>query len=110
MSSLPEFQRKPRAYAEHFIRNVLTGHQVAKSTLLALQEQPGGYYRAVFSPLYFALAEDEMEPSKSQWSSLKKKLKRHNKAAFVLKEHGKTESTDGEPAYYILFGFLEQDK
>lgn len=110
MSSLPKFQRKPHEYAERYIRSVLTGHQSDQSALYHLEEQPEGYFRAVFAPSYFTMSEGQTEPSKSQWNSLKKKIKRHHPASFVLKDYGKTQTPEGEHAYFIQFGFLEDNR
>lgn len=75
------------------------------SHLLRLIPHDDGYYRALFAPAYFILSEGQTEPSKSQWNTLKKKLKRLDKQAFVFKEHGETQH-EGEQAYYLDFGFL----
>lgn len=67
-----------------------------------------GKCRAIFSTDYFVLQGDNTEPSKSQWSTLKKKLKRHNRGVFVFKDTGTTACTDGnaKECYYIDFGFF----
>ena len=76
--------------------------------LKQLKIEDDGRCRAIFTKSYFVLHEDATEPSKSQWSSLKKKMKRHNHRIFVFKETGETlcnEKAD-ETCYFIDFGYF----
>ncbi len=86
--------------------SVLTNPAVGEDTqLISLDEYPDGHYRAWFLPTYFVLADGVTEPSKSQWNTLKKKLKRHDARAFVFKAYGE-EVRDDQMLYYLDFGFF----
>jgi hypothetical protein len=105
MRDLPPFRKLNRDQVQEFISALLTNEKSgAESQLIDLVEYPDGHYRAVFDPRYFVLGEGETEPSKSQWSSLKKKLKRHDASVFVFKEHG--EIGGAKRQYYVDFGFM----
>jgi hypothetical protein len=99
---LPEFKRRSRAAAQAFAAEIFTSNHLRD--LITFDD---GHFRAVFSPEYFTLAEGREEPSKSQWNSLKKRMKRHDRMVFVFKEHGEVpcESPSGK-CYYIDFGFF----
>jgi hypothetical protein len=98
---LPTFKTTSKQEAERFIRTALTrGDMIA---LIRLHSYPDHHFRAVFDPNFFVLAEDRSKPSKSQWNTLKKRLKRMNKQVFVFKDHGETE--DGY--FYLDFGFFQ---
>lgn len=107
MNELPSFSKRPQDMVQRFAVRAFThpggdGH----SDLLHLIAHDDGHYRALFAPAYFILSEGQTEPSKSQWNTLKKKLKRLDKQAFVFKEHGTTEH-QGKTLYYLDFGFLK---
>ncbi|MBL8119020.1 MAG: hypothetical protein JNJ78_15915 [Anaerolineae bacterium] len=108
MKELPHFKPRDREQVEALLREVLTlGSAVEQSHLIEVIAYPDGHYRALFAPAYFVLPAGKSEPSKSQWSNLKKRLKRHDPLVFVYKEHG--ESTQGEQkrrVYYLDFGFF----
>lgn len=108
MKPLPHF--RPRRYNDvlHYITNVLTNRHLAeKSALHQLVAYEDGHYRALFHPSYFVLIPEQDQPSKSQWNSLKKKMKRYDSRVFIFKEHGETQH-EGTTVYYIDFGFLAQ--
>lgn len=98
-NDLPEFRTPPRAYVENYMQTVL-GNSFVK-----LQHRPDGAFRAVFDFSYFHIKEGETRPSKSQWGTLKKRMKRLNKGVFVFKETGEID-IDGEAYAVIAFGFF----
>lgn|SRR5690606_20929782 len=102
-TTLPQFA--PRNYASilEFAQIIFTNHQSDEIWLHELIAYKDHHYRAIFKPQYFILPSPTAEPSKSQWNSLKKKFKRHDRQAFVFKDYGKTETH----LYYIEFGFFE---
>jgi hypothetical protein len=102
---LPEFQKKSRGWVNAFISRALTPRGKGTSALKSLQEFDDGHYRAVFSKDYFVIQEGNDAPSKSQWNTLKKHLKRMERQLFIFKDHGEVEC-DGETCYYIDFGFF----
>lgn len=90
-----------------FITKVLVNeHTRVDSYFVELLDYEDGHYRVLFDPGYFVLQEGQAEPTKSQWNSLKKKLKRHDQQAFVFKAHGTVGGP--EPRYYLDFGFLAE--
>lgn len=102
MKPLPPFVPHQHDYVWRFIENVLSHPESDHTYLLDLIEYDDHHYRAVFSADYFH--RDEMiidEPTKSQWNTLKKKLKRHNRSIFVLKQYGMIDERA-----YLEFGFV----
>ncbi len=107
MRDLPPFKRRSRAEVAAFITPLLIGEQDTEvSALIDLLEYEDGHYRVLFKPSYFVLKEGQTEPTKSQWNTLKKKLKRHEATVFVFKAYGTVETE--EPQYYLDFGFLPE--
>ncbi|MCB9457839.1 MAG: hypothetical protein H6671_17790 [Anaerolineaceae bacterium] len=105
MKDLPEFKHRSRETVLTFISAMLTNERISKQThLKALNSYPDGHYRAIFDPAYFALPPDQTQPSKSQWNTLKKRLKRHEPTIFIFKEHGEIEQ-EGR-CFYVDFGFF----
>lgn len=110
---LPKF--KPRRYeaVQSFASEILTPpHETpARSCLRRLIEYPDGHYRAVFDPGFFNLEAGQSAPSKSQWNTLKKKMKRHDPLVFIFKDHGETDCETGSAAdnrcFYLDFGFFQ---
>lgn len=97
MSDLPEFDEgvpfhKVNSYAM----------QIFGDKLVNLQSYDDGHYRAVFEKSLFTLTEGNTEPTKSQWNTLKKRMKRINRNVFIFKAHGET----AENHYYLDFGFF----
>jgi hypothetical protein len=105
MSSLPRFKVLQHDTVLAFISGILT--HSAKSSLRDLVQYPAGHYRVIFDPSYFNLQAGQTEPSKSQWNTLKKKLKRHDPRIFVFKEYGAT-THEGEQCYFLDFGFFAE--
>lgn len=106
MNDLPEFEERSLPQVEFFARGVFGDN------LVELISYDDGHYRAVFKETQFSLSGDKPVPTKSQWSTLKKRLKRHDKATFVFKETGEADCAGGQPeepegkCYYIDFGFF----
>jgi len=98
---LPEFDvKRAKQQALPYAKKVFGDN------LVKLNIEDDGQCRAIFTTSYFTLQGDNTEPSKSQWSTLKKKLKRHNRGVFIFKETGETVHND-TPHYYIDFGFFK---
>jgi hypothetical protein len=109
VKDLPQFQPRAREVVEAYAREVFTqDYGLKRSYLLELLSYADGHFRAIFSADYFTLAEGQSEPSKSQWNSLKKKLKRHNPAVFIFKQHGEIPGQGSGKQYYLDFGFLSE--
>ena len=109
-NDLPPFQRVKRAYAASIVHGVLSGP--GGSALLRLQDYADGHFRAIFSIRYFQLPEGQEAPSKSQWNTLKKRLKRRDRRIFVFRAYGEIDCRQvkrrrkGETCLYLDFGFL----
>lgn len=102
---LPEFEKREMYLVLPFAK------QIFGKNLIKLIPYDDGHYRAIFKPSYFTMADGQSNPSKSQWSTLKKKFKRHNKGVFLYRETGKIQCNDQNPAdepqcVYIDFGFF----
>ena len=107
MRDLPPFKRRNRTEVAAFIAPLLISEQhPEESALIDLLEYDDGHYRALFKPSYFVIKEGQTAPTKSQWNSLKKKLKRHEAAVFVFKEYGDVGTEEAQ--YYLDFGFLPE--
>lgn len=109
-SPLPPFRRVQRAYAARIATSVLSGP--GGSALLRLQGYDDGHFRAIFSIRYFQLADGRASPSKSQWTTLKKRLKRRDRTIFVFRKYGEIDckqtgkSRAGETCLFLDFAFL----
>lgn len=107
---LPVFRKVPRRYAARFINEALSSPRGA--SLLDLIEFEDHHFRVIFRVDYFQLSVDASAPSKSQWSTLRKKLKRRNRSVFVFRESGQLEcpqsvAVDGQQiCLYLDFGFM----
>ena len=100
---LPEFDIKAaKRYAVPFAKKIFG------ELLKQLIVEEDGHCRAIFDKTYFVLHEDATEPTKSQWSSLKKKMKRHNHKIFLFKQTGETTCNEDadESCYFIDFGYF----
>lgn len=106
MKDLPAFKAHPRDQVMELVYRVLMlDSHSDHSYLHELVTYEDGHYRVLFDPAYFVLQPDQHEPSKSQWSSLKKKFKRHDPQVFVFKEHGEVKA-GGKTYAYLDFGFF----
>ena len=105
-SQLPEFRHVKRAYAARLIHSVLTNER--GPALLELVAYDDHHFRVVFAASYFQLAEGSAAPSKSQWSTLKKKLKRRDRRIFVFRAHGLLDNADtgNGGRCFLEFGFM----
>jgi hypothetical protein len=111
---LPEFEKRKQHIVMPYITQIFRGDG-SGSFLLKLIPYDDGHYRAVFKSTYFELQLDAIEPTKSQWTTLKKKMKRHDKRTFIFKQHGEINcddiSTNVSPnrdyrCFYVDFGFM----
>ncbi|RMG84976.1 MAG: hypothetical protein D6712_10260 [Chloroflexi bacterium] len=96
---LPEFKPLRQEKVLAYLHRVFGEHYVKMDSF------PDGHYRVYFKPGYFVIQPGKTEPSKSQWSTLKKRMKRIHPGVFIFKQTGTTSSKDG-PVYYIDFGFF----
>ena len=107
---LPRFRKVKRSYPAAIINETLSGPR--GSALLQLIEYDDHHFRAVFDLNYFQLAAGNTLPSKSQWNSLKKRLKRRERSIFIFREYGQIDChTHGKKlaaatCLYLDFGFL----
>ena len=103
---LPAFRKVKKSYAAAFINGVLSSPRGA--SLLRLIEFDDHHFRAVFKASYFQLAEGASAPSKSQWNTLRKKIKRRNRRVFVYRESGAIACDDAPEGgcLYLDFGFF----
>lgn len=107
---LPTFQNVRRQFAANLINDVLSGPR--GSCLIKLIEYDDHHFRAVFRKSYFELINGADMPSKSQWNTLKKKLKRRNRRIFVFREYGLASCSEyasvphDQVCLYLDFGFL----
>ncbi len=107
MRDLPLFKKRSRSEVLAFIEPLLINEQNTEvSHVIDLLEDEDGHFRVLFKPSYFVLKEGQTEPTKSQWNTLKKKLKRHDSTIFDFKDHG--QSGTKEVQYYLDFGFLPE--
>ena len=104
MTDLPEFKPRKHAGVMRFVRQVF-GDSGDQSNLVDLIAYEDGHYRAIFRPGYFIIQPGNDAPSKSQWNTLKKHMKRLDKQIFIFRQHGETRTKEG-PCYYIDFGFF----
>ncbi len=107
MKDLPKFKRHNYDHVLALATEVMTRHpNLEESYLRRLDLLRDGHYRLTFDLDYFVT--ESGEPTKSQWNSLKKKLKRHDKEIFVFKEHGISSAPEqsGEHWGYLEFGFF----
>lgn len=106
-SDLPDFRRVKKTYAAALMNSVLLG--AGGPSLVRLIEFEDHHFRAIFKPSYFQLAEGADSPSKSQWNTLKKKMKRRNRSVFIYREYGQIachDSASRQACLYLDFGFL----
>lgn len=105
---LPEFRRIGRERVITYLKNVFVNDRASPvSQFHSLVEYDDGHYRALFKPGYFVLSDDQPAPTKSQWNTLKKHMKRMNPDVFLFKEHGEVSCGDSQ-CFYVDFGFFAQ--
>lgn len=103
---IPQFDsQRAKQRALPYIKKIVGDHFVR----LIIAED--GRCRVIFKQTYFVLQPNKTEPTKSQWSTLKKKFKRHNRDVFVFKQTGvipcNERDTSDDACYYVDFGFFE---
>ncbi len=109
-SDLPDFRKVKHSYAASIANSVLSGPRGA--ALLRLVEFEDNHFRAIFDQGYFQLQAGNSAPSKSQWSTLKKKFKRRNRSIFVFRAYGElpcrqvTRAHEGRTCLFLEFGFM----
>ena len=115
MSGIPDFQKRKVHHIMPYVTKILG--MGSGSALLKLIAYEDGHFRAVFKSSYFTLQEGQTEPTKSQWSTLKKKMKRHDGHVFVFKKHGEIncrqvgKNISPNASYkclYVDFGFFAE--
>lgn len=111
MKELPEFRARPYELVLAFATRAFTiGQRAEESYLRRLIAYEDGHYRALFAPSYFLLADGRKEPTKSQWNTLKKHLKRIDPLVFTFKDYGSAwcEDDQTETCLYLDFGFFAE--
>ncbi|MEO0564189.1 MAG: hypothetical protein AAF125_18940 [Chloroflexota bacterium] len=103
MKALPDFRQVSPDYAETFARDFFG------DALVLVVAQESDYFRALFRVGYFTLHEGATGPTRSQWSTLKKRMRRVHGGVFVLKETGEVDY-DGTSYCYVDFGFLVEGR
>lgn len=109
MSTLPHFRKRRREAVEDYATRVFIKPGSDAGTLLRrMVAFEDNHWRAVFDASYFTLTEGE--PSKSQWNTLKKRMKRMDPSVFIFKGHGDTlcDPEQDERCLYVDFGFFER--
>ncbi|NWG17533.1 MAG: hypothetical protein HXY41_12970 [Chloroflexi bacterium] len=110
MQDLPAFAPRPQGAVMAYLRTIFSHDAAGKITyLIRLETRPDNSYRAIFDPAYFVLAEGQQQPSRSQWNTLKKKMKRHNAGVFIFKQHGEISCGQAQPCCYVDFGFFAHE-
>lgn len=110
-TDLPEFLKQPK----HQVNMLMT--QVFADQFIKLVEYDDHHFRAIFRSTQFVLADGATEPSKSQWSTLKKKLKRRDHRIFVFKQSGFIDCSEvfnddllrNFRCCYVDFGFFKYE-
>ena len=109
-SELPQFRKVKRSYAASIIHGALTSPRGA--ALLQLLEYDDHHFRAIFNLKHFQLAPGNRQPTKSQWNTLKKRLKRRDRTLFIFRDYGAIDCaalgkrSNAEACLYIDVGFL----
>ncbi len=102
MKDLPPFIAYPTEKAQALARRAFNhGQKPEESCFIRLIPHADHHFRVIFRLEYFALADGQTLPSKSQWNTLKKRIKRMNPQIFIFKDHGVT--AEGG---YLDVGFL----
>lgn len=116
-ADLPEFRPISAEQAHAYIARALSHKEDADETfLIDFVAYPDHHFRAIFRLAYFTLAEGSHTPSKSQWNTLKKRLKRIRSDVFIFKTHGYADCATGAEAAadpsiycaYVDFAFFKE--
>lgn len=106
--NLPELEKRPKSRVMPLVQNAFGVEHVAR-----LDDDGQGKFRVLLKRSVCQLAEGTNEPSKSQWGTLKKRLKRRDHRVFIFKQHGLLEEGEGSNSrtyYYLDFGFFRYDE
>ena len=104
---LPEFRKMKKAYVTKLINSILIG--AGGASLVRMNDYDDNHFRVIFKISYFQLTDGNDMPSKSQWNTLKKKMKRRDRSIFIFREYGSIEcegASEGNTCLYLDFGFL----
>ncbi len=105
---LPEFEKRPKSRVLPLVNQAFGIENVVR-----LDVHNDGHYRLILKPTVCTLAEGATEPSKSQWATLKKRLKRRDRKVFMFKDYGVMNLEQGSNTmkyYYLEFGFFLYDE
>ncbi len=105
---LPEFEHRKLEQVLPYARSVFG------DSLVVVKPFPDGHFRAIFQKGHFTIQEGATEPTKSQWNTLKKQMKRRNRGVFIFKEHGKIDCAESDrqdlpedcECYFVDFGYF----
>jgi len=113
MSKLPNLQARSLDAVQRFATRALNRGANAEDTeLLGVEALPDNLYRAYFRLEFFNFGEqavnvdDPPTPSKSQWNTLQKRIKRMDKKAFTPRSYGNITHDEWGVCCYIDFGFF----
>jgi len=110
---LPEFQNRKMHIVLPYMTRLLG--MSGGSAIVKLINYDDKSFRVIFKSTFFQLQEGETKPTKSQWSTLKKRMKRHDQSVFVFKKHGEIDCSEAGDSVsdtrdydclFIDFGFL----
>ncbi len=105
---LPEFRKVKKTHVIKLVNSLLIG--ASGASLVSLEDFEDNHFRMIFKLSYFQLADGNDMPSKSQWNTFKKKIKRRDHSIFVFREYGKidcgSKGLESEMCLYLDFGFL----
>ncbi len=113
LDQLPEFKKRKMHIVVPYMTQILG--MSGGSGLIKLIEYEDNSFRAIFKSTFFNLQEGETKPTKSQWSTLKKRMKRHEYKVFVFKKHGEIDCEEAGDnvslnrdydCFFIDFGFF----
>lgn len=99
MSNLPELSPKSLDEVKNFAEEAFSRNKV--NYFVSVEKKESNLFRVFFDPTYFVIQPDRTEPSKSQWNTLKKHIKRLNSSVFVSKFHGLQNNR-----YFVDIGFF----
>lgn len=106
--SLPDLAYRDLESVQAFSERALhRGDAAEETSFLGIDALPAHVFRAYFDPAFFTLAEGQSEPSKSQWNTLKKRMKRLHPLVFVLRNYGEIDHESFGKCCYIDFGFFK---
>lgn len=106
---VPEFEKRQAFKVLPLMTSVFS--EGGANSFVRLLTFPDGHFRAIFRRSYFVMQGAATEPTKSQWNTLKKRLKRRDHRIFIFKEHGTVRCDDASNSdadcLYLDFGFFK---